>query len=116
MKPRWIQPITLNVGDLVVYVGKQNEYTSMNKRVIYRVVEKEQQDEKNTSPFLYKFSVAFDIENPLGQAIEPTISLYSLRDLRRLELLDLATLRLHFDHFIRTWAKQMGEVSPDEVR
>lgn len=115
LKPKWTQPTELNVGDIVLYVGDM-KYAILQRRVVYRVTEKEQQPENASYPFSYRFTAAFDLENPLGQVIEPSCQMSSLKDFRKLGLLDLATLRLHFDAFIREWAKQMGQPNPDEVR
>lgn len=115
LKPRWTIPLELNLGDVVMYVGDV-KYAILQRRVIYRVVDKEQQPENATYPYMYKFCAAFDIENPLGQTVESSCQMSSLKDFRKLGLLDLATLRLHFDAFIKEWAHQMGQPNPDEVR
>jgi hypothetical protein len=63
----------------------------------------------------YQFQVAFDFSNPVGVPID-SFGFSTTRELKRLSLLDVCTLRLHFDNFIREWARLNGEANPDDVR
>lgn len=107
----------LNIGDLCVFTGKQSEYSLLHRRVIYRVVEKETRPDNEllSTRFTYRFQVAFDLENPTGTVLTTTGKM-GVHDMKRLSLLDVATIRLHYDHFIKEWARTMGEANPDDVR
>jgi hypothetical protein len=96
-------------------MGKVTEYATLHRRVVYQVVGKE-----NTNPVTsfathrYMFRVAFDFENPMGTNLD-AVAYMGTRDLKRIELLDLGTIRLHFDNFLREWALKMGhgDVTPE---
>lgn len=96
-----------------MYVGG-GSFTSMSKRVIYQVIEKNVTDNGSLSTFNFQFRTAFDFENPTGTDLN-TVSRNGTRDMRRLDLVDLGTLRLHFDRFIEAWAKKFSE-DDDDVR
>lgn len=113
-KHTWSQPVELNVGDLVAYVGDA-KYAVLNRRVIYRVVEKEQQPESSIYPYMYRFVSAFDLENPVGQHMERSHQFATLKDFRKIELLDLGIIRLVFDEFIKEWAKSQSNVSIEHM-
>lgn len=103
----------LQVGDLVMYVGKVTEHMPLHRRCIYKVVRKRHpEDAQHVAT--YHFRPVFDFENPLGQSLD-MIGWSTLRDLRKLSLVDLGTLRLHFDNFIREWARQVGHDNADEA-
>lgn len=97
-----------------MYTGKPTEYTSFHKRCIYQVIAKK---DEHDSDYMskYHFRLAFDFENPMGSPLD-TVSFSTTREMKKVTLLDLATLRLHFDNFIREWTKQMGEADIDAVR
>lgn len=108
-------PDNLCVGDLVMWTGKSTEYATFHRRIIYVVAEiMHPEDPSRTRSF--KLRPAFDIESPIGTVIEttgyPVLSSY----LKKLSLLDVASIRLHYDNFIKEWAKSQGLASPDEVR
>lgn len=108
--------LELDVGDLCMWSGRQSEHTTYRNRVIYRCVEKRLQDHGDgTTYFSHRFVVAFDLENPMGQPMD-TIGFGSAREMKRLSLLDICTLRLHLDNFVREWAKSQGMGNPDDVR
>lgn len=98
--------IELNVGDLVLWVGKQTEYTFLNRRTLYQVVER-REPEKPERIVQYRFRAVYDIENPIGTAVDAT-PFISSRDTKRIDLLDLGVLRLTFDTFIKEWARSRG--------
>lgn len=108
------KPQELQVGDLVLWTGKPSEYSSFSRRIVYQVVERKE-PEKDSHYVTYRFRAAFDFENPMGTLCDVT-GFSTSREMKRLSLLDLATLRLHFDNFIREWAKQVGEANIDDVR
>ena len=114
LKPRWTTPVELNLGDVVMYVGDM-KYAILQRRVVYRVVDKEQQPENASYPFSYRFTAAFDLENPLGQVIEPSCQMSSLKDFRKLGLLDLGVIRLIFDDFIKEWAKKQSNIDIEHM-
>ena len=87
----------------------------MKQRIIYQVAEKKSAPDGYGTPWQYRFRIAFDLEHPMGVNLD-MVGFMTLREMRRLTLLDLATLRLHFDNFIREWARMMGEPDPDDVR
>lgn len=98
----------LYVGDLVMWDGKPHEHCYFRHGMIYRVVNKIPPDGTMTySIARYKFVPVFDFTNPVGQSLD-SFEYSTTRNLKRLSLLDLGTLRLHFDNFIREWAKQEG--------
>lgn len=100
--------IKLEVGDLVMWDGKPSEHCTFRHGMIYRVVGKQPPDEKSTYDITrYRFITVFDFARPVGQPVD-SFEFSTTRDLKRLSLLDLGTLRLHFDNFIREWAKQEG--------
>lgn len=108
----------LNVGDLVIAAAGSDFIATPKKRVIYQVIDVIPPAEDETDALKlynkYKLRTAFDIESPVGTAIECfTVSSHSLR---KLTLLDVATIRLHFDQFIREWAKSQGAIDVDDVR
>lgn len=108
--------LELEVGDLCMWTGKQNEHSTYKNRVIYRCVEKRLNENSDGTTYIsQRFIVAFDLENPMGQQLDP-IGFGSARDMKRLSLLDVCTMRLHFDNFIREWAKVNGMGNPDDVR
>ncbi len=108
----------LIVGDLVIGAAGSDYIAALKKRVIYQVVEvippADDETDEIKKYHKYKLRTAFDIESPVGTAIECfTVSSHSLR---KLTLLDVATIRLHFDQFIREWAKSQGAIDIDDVR
>ncbi len=108
------EPLDLYVKDLVLWTGKPTEYASMSRRVVYQVVERK--DPADSTMYVqYRFRAVFDFENPVGTLVDPT-GWMTAREMKKLSLLDLATLRLHFDNFIREWAKSVGEGNIDDVR
>lgn len=109
-----IQSPELAVGDLCMWMGKPSEYSGLSRRVIYQCVEKKRRDEPSKE-LVYRYRVAFDFENPMGSSLDLT-NLTSSRDMKRMSLLDVATLRLHFDCFIKEWAQAQGAGDPDDVR
>lgn len=111
---RYVESVDLQVSDLVMWTGRVTEFSTMSRRVVYRVVErKDPTDESNYVQ--YRFSPAFDLESPIGSSLDVTPWM-TAREMKRLGLLDLGTMRLHFDNFIREWAKRAGEPDVDEVR
>lgn len=112
---RWGEPFELDVGDLCIWTGKPTEHAMMFRRVIYQVVEKTPATGASYSKNNYSFIVAFDFENPLGKSMVP-VNHMGTREMKKLSLLDLATLRLHYDSFITDWARRMGERDPNDVR
>jgi len=110
------KPLELEVGDLVFYTGKVTEYTQFKHRIIYRCIEKKYSGEGENSYLSYKYVAAFDFENPLGVGLASIGGFSNISDFKKLSLLDVCTLRLHFDNFIREWAKDMGKADPDDVR
>jgi len=112
---RWGEPYELSLGDLCIWVGKQTEYSPLSRRVIYQVIDKEDAATSSWSKHVYKLAPAFDLENPIGTSVEP-VSHNGTRDMKRLSLLDIATIRLHYDNFIKQWARHAGQCDPDDVR
>ena len=106
--------VDLHVGDLAVWTGKPNEYAPLSRRVIYQVIERKEPPE-GSYYVQYRFRAVFDIENPIGTVVEST-SFMTSREMKKLSLLDLGSLRLHFDNFIREWAKQVCGANIDDVR
>ena len=106
----------LEVGDLCLWTGTQSEHSTYKNRIIYRCVEKRQNENSDGGTYVsYRFVVAFDISNPLGQQLDP-IGFGGVREMKRLTLLDVCTIRLHYDNFIKEWAREMGAANPDDVR
>ena len=113
----WSDPIELNVGDLVVYVG-DTKYCDLQQRIIYRVVGRYPTgpscDEGNvwTSPYVFTFKVAYDTypsSMMMTQYREKgpengAVTKHGSRGIRRLELLDLLQIRNDFDTFIKECA------------
>ncbi len=110
-----ITEVELQVGDLCIWNGKQTEYSVLNRRVIYQVVGKQASSEESWNRFVYQYRIAFDIENPVGST-SGLITYNGSREMKKLGLLDVATIRLHYDAFIKDWAIAQGQPSPDEVR
>jgi hypothetical protein len=104
MFERW----QLEVGDLCIFVGDSDIYKQMRHRVIYQVVSKEEAASSSYSYNRYGLRIAFDIESPSGSSTEVITSHLGTKNMKKLSLLDLATTRLHFDDFIRWWAKTQG--------
>lgn len=106
---RHVQKITehLEVGDLVLWVGKPSEYATFHRRLVYQIVEIVHL-ENSAATCSYRLRPAFDIENPIGCTVEttgyPVMSAY----LKKLTLLDVGIIRLKFDSFIKEWAKNLG--------
>lgn len=95
--------VELHVGELIMYVGNP-EHSTLKPRVIYQVVKKEANDSKfSGTPFFYRLRPAFDIQNPTGTELETTSNL-SVRGMRRLSLVDVGTLRMLLDEFIKQWS------------
>jgi hypothetical protein len=95
----------LSVGDLILWTGKQTEYSSMRNRVIYQVTARE--TTAGSSYSHYRFRPVFDFENPMGTDLTVNGTM-TIREMKRLTLLDLGVLRLMFDHFVREWARSQG--------
>lgn len=91
-----------------MFVGSTDIFKSMHRHVIYQVVDKGIAEGSSTSNHKYTLRIAFDMENPTGSHTPEPSSIYGTRSLKKLSLLDLATTRLHFDDFIRWWAKTQG--------
>lgn len=105
----------LHVGDLVMWDGKPSEHGSFRHGIIYRVVGRTEPGEKTTYDIpRYQFLPVFDFSRPMGTAVE-SFDFSTIRDLKKLNLLDLGTLRLHYDNFIREWAKSCG-MEVDEAK
>lgn len=94
---------------MCVYEGDV-EFSSLKHRVIYRVTCKEPTcrglDESGwTSPWLYTFSVAFDMfpESSHDLKTSPYNPVFKrgTRGIRRLQMLDIARLRNDIDLFLR---------------
>lgn len=101
----------LDVGDLVMWCGKQTEGSMLRQRVIYLVTAKTETNVETVIPtgypsYRYYLRPAFDFERPTGQDMSQVS--WSSHDLKLISLLDLCTMRLHFDSFIRWWAKTQG--------
>lgn len=107
-------PPELFVGDLVMYTGKVTEHSSFRRGSIYQVIKKKEPTDPEYAA-TYHFRLVFDMENPMGSPLD-TVGFSTTREMKKLSLLDLATIRLHFDNFIREWAKAVGEADVDEVR
>ena len=110
-----ITEVELQIGDLCIWNGKQTEYSTLQRRVIYQVVGKQAAPDDAWNKFVYQYRIAFDIENPLGST-SGYITYNGSREMKKLDLLDVATIRLHYDHFIKEWAIAQGQPSPDDVR
>lgn len=96
--------------------GKEgNNFTSIARRVIYRVIEKEPAGTSSLSKHCYGLAAVFDFENPVGMQMS-TVKHNGTRDMKRLSLIDLATIRLHYDNFIKEWAKHAyDKTEPGDV-
>lgn len=101
----------MEVGDLVMWMGKPTEYSQFHRRVVYQVIEKEPAKESTYSSNNYRLRVAFDFENPMGTDMN-SVSHLGTRDFKRLALLDVGVLRLLFDNFIREWSASQNDVVP----
>lgn len=100
--------LELEVGDLVMWDGKPHEHSLFRHGIIYRVMNK--REPENTTYMQhqqYQFRAVFDFNRPVGQPIE-AFGYSTVRDLKRLSLVDLGVLRMTFDSFIKEWAKQEG--------
>ena len=97
-----------------MFVGNE-EHTKLKQRTIYQVVEKKLQPQSTFSHHEYRYRVAFDFENPVGQTSE-LISHWGTRGLKKLSLVDVGFMRLAFDNFIREWARSQGADDTDDVR
>lgn len=98
--------LELQVGDLVMWTGKETEHSSLKRRLIYQVVSKKLEGTPPHENWRHQLRVAFDFEQPSGTNLQ-TIS-WSSWELKKLSLLDLGTLRIHFDTFIKWWAETQG--------
>jgi hypothetical protein len=96
----------LAVGDLCVFVGDE-KYSSLHRRTVYQVVSKVADQTASYSNNTYGYRVAFDFENPTGSSTD-VIQGLGTRGMRKISLLDLATLRLHLDAFIKDFARYRG--------
>lgn len=115
MKVQKADPV-LDIGDLCIWTGNQSEHSTYKNRLIYRCVEKRDNESTDGSTYTsYRFVIAFDLSNPIGVHMDP-VGFGSIREMKKLTLLDVATIRLHYDNFIREWAKQQGMPDPDDVR
>lgn len=103
----------LQVGDLAVYVG-DSQYSSLKSRIIYQVVDKETGSDVSYATWRYRYRIAFDFENPTGTSTDTTPAM-GVRGMKRVSLLDLATLRLHYDTFIQEYARYKGMEHHDDV-
>ena len=103
------------MGDLVMWTGRPNEYSTLRRGVIYKCIEAKETPESHWSRRQYRFGIAFDIEDPVGTPMGQTGFMGS-HEMKRLSLLDVATIRLHLDAFIRSWARSMESVDIDDVR
>jgi len=100
----------LQVGDLCIFTGDE-KFSLLRHHLIYQVSQKEVNVGSTYSIHRYSYRVAFDVTNPTGSSVDETTAL-GTRGLRKITLLDLCTVRLHFDDFIRQYAQQCGaEVS-----
>lgn len=100
--------IELEIGDLVMWDGKPHEHCSFRHGVIYKVVAKRGADEtSNLGVARYHFRAVYEFNRPIGQDVG-SFEFSTTRDLKKLTLLDLGTMRLYLDNFIREWAKQEG--------
>lgn len=102
----------LSVGDVCLFVGDE-KYSSLHRRIIYQVVAKEDAPGSSYSHHSYRYRVAFDFENPTGSSTDITSAL-GTRGIKKLDLIDLGTLRLHYDNFLRWWAVTQGMESSVE--
>lgn len=103
----WGEPYELAMGDMVMFTGNP-EHSSLHHRVVYRVAGKEPASSTSLSNHMYRFQVVFDFENPMGRDLHVATKL-GTRGIKRLSLLDLATLRMRLDEFIKEWAASLGE-------
>jgi hypothetical protein len=103
---RLAPPIELVPGDLTFFVGKQTEHSALQRRVIYQVTSIEAHDGTLTRNLTLQ--PVFDFENPIGTELK-TVTWCSESLLKKLNLLDIATLRLYLDNFLRAYAKRVGE-------
>lgn len=99
-------------NDLVMYVGNP-DHSVLKPRIVYRVIDKELSEPTATSKatLFYRLQIAFDVEHPMGSTLEPTPKV-SVRGLKRMSLLDLGTVRMLFDEFIKAWSRSVNEVPP----
>jgi hypothetical protein len=105
---KWGERYQLQLGDLCMFVGMTDVYKQMHRHVVYQVVAKERADSTSLSHNRYTLRIAFDLENPSGSHTPEPTTIYGTKSLKKISLLDLATMRLHFDDFIRWWAKTQG--------
>lgn len=106
--------IALEIGDLVLWDGKPHEHSSFKHGVIYKVVGKQEAGESNLNLARYHFRVVYEFNRPVGQEVA-SFEFSTTRDLKKLSLLDLGTLRLYLDNFIREWAKEEGAHVSEET-
>lgn len=108
-------------GDLVVWVGKQTEHSTLKNRIIYEVMKKEVETKDGLGGIPWTTTrltlrPAYDFERPTGVSVG-TVTWSTVSELRKLSLVDLGVIRLTFDNFIREFARQQGmeDVTDDEV-
>ena len=99
--------IELQVGDLVVWTGKERQYAMLQHGIIYRVIEKKEAENGDPAAATYRLGAAFEFCSPIGSSVDVT-GLHGSRELKKLGLLDLGIIRLAFDNFIREWAGEQG--------
>jgi hypothetical protein len=98
----------LSVGDLCLFTGDE-KFSSLKSRLVYQVVSKEDATMVSGYPqHRYRYRVAFDLENPSGTSTDTSITFSSTRGMKKITLLDLGTLRLHLDEFVRWYARYKG--------
>lgn len=103
----------MQVGDLCMFIGDE-KHSQLHNRIVYQVVEKKEALASSFSHHEYRYRVAFDIQNPVGVHVD-TVSAYGTRGMRKLGLVDVGTVRLHLDNFLREWARSMGVDGSDDA-
>jgi len=107
-----LESCELQLGDLCVYTV-DDKLSQLKNHVIYQVVKKDALESTSYANHRYAFRAAFDVTSPVGDSIDSFVVL-GTRGLRRLTLLDLCTIRLHLDDFIRQYARECGAESDSD--
>jgi hypothetical protein len=96
---------------MALFVGDEKSHTLKN-RVIYQVVGKEEAPHSTYSHHTYRYRVAFDLANPLGTSLDDTHTGLGTRGMKKLSLVDVGTLRLRLDSFLKEWARWLSDEEP----
>lgn len=104
----WSDPIDLNINDLCIYVGSIT-YCRLMPRVIYRVTGKQPSSwgsDSKLSRWHFTFKPAFDMF-PGSDGSDGEQTKNGTRGIKKLELLDLGSMRQALDEFLIRWTKDV---------